>query len=136
MVAFGNVTALNIEGRGLPGCITPPGWRPCILEYRRRNRVEPAHPGVYSTSELHGVLYFLHTALTTAIMEWDSNLERIFAGDHVPALHGLYLQHISTSLLGLTLWAFYDELSSFCLNFTSCAHARLKYATDSSQKCV
>ena len=102
MAAFIDVRVLNIEGRGLPGCVTPPGWRPCILEYRRRNRVKPVLPGVSSTSELHGVLY-VYPALTTAIMEWDSKLERMFAGDPVPALHGLFLQYVSMTSLGLTL---------------------------------
>ena len=102
MACFGFVTARNIEGRGLPGCITPLGWRPCILEHRRRNRVEPVLPGVSSTSKLHDVLY-LHPALTTTSIQWDSSLERMFAGDHVPDLYCLFLNHISTASLGLTV---------------------------------
>ena len=103
MAAFGYVTALNIEGRGLTGCITPHGWRPCIQEYRRRNRGEPVLPGVSSTCELHGVLYLYPALTTTVIMEWDSNLECMVAGDHASALHGLSLQHLSTTSLGLPL---------------------------------
>ena len=78
------VTALKIVGRGFPGSSTPPGWRPCILEYRRHNRVEPVLQRVSRTCEPRDVLY-LYPALAASIMEWDSKLERMLAGNPAPA---------------------------------------------------
>ena len=63
------VTALveGIAQRGLLRCITPPGWRPFVREYRRRVLMDPVLPGVPTACE-HGVLY-LFLAQAAATME-------------------------------------------------------------------
>ena len=63
------VTAVveDIAKHGLLGCITPPGWRPFVREYRRRVLIDPVLSGVPTACE-HGVLY-LFPAQAAALME-------------------------------------------------------------------
>ena len=81
---LGQALVEDMEGRRLPGCITPPGWGPCLLEYRRRVCMEPVLPGVPSARE-HDVVC-LYSAQSAAIMEWDSALAGMFPGDTAPII--------------------------------------------------
>lgn len=78
------LTALvrDIFGRALPGCTVPPGWGPCVLEFRRRVLMEPSLPGVPIALE-HGV-FRLYPELAGDIMGWDNQLTRMLPGDIEP----------------------------------------------------